>query len=311
MLHGIVEHKPVMVAEVIDGLAIKPDGIYVDGTFGRGGHSKAILERLSARGRLYAVDKDPEAIEVAKKNFADDARFHFNHTSFVDLVRWLNEEGVLGRVNGLLLDLGVSSPQLENSSRGFSFLRDGPLDMRMNPEEGLSAKDWINEVKLAELISVLRNYGEERYAKRIANAIIKERVNGLITTTRQLAEIISKASLSKEKSKHPATRSFQAIRIYVNRELEELRAFLLRCLSILAANGRLVIISFHSLEDRIVKRFMKNEERGDDFPKDLPVQESELCPRLKRIGRAIRPTEEEVKTNSRARSAILRIAEKL
>jgi 16S rRNA (cytosine1402-N4)-methyltransferase len=305
------KHKPVLLEEVVEGLAIKPNGIYVDGTFGRGGHARSILKLLSTQGKLIAIDKDPEAAREAKELFGNDERFHICHDSFVNIAEIAKNLDVYGNIGGILLDLGVSSPQLDEESRGFSFLHDGPLDMRMNPEVGVSAAVWISKVKAEELADVFKKYGEERYAKRIAKAVIEARNEVPIKTTKQLAEIIKVANPKWEKHKHPATRCFQAIRIFINNELAELSACLEDCLEVLAVGGRLTVVSFHSLEDRIVKRFIKKHERGDTFPAGFPVRQEELTPRLKRIGRAIMPDSKECVDNPRARSAVLRIAEKL
>jgi 16S rRNA (cytosine1402-N4)-methyltransferase len=305
------EHEPVLLEEVLEGLAIKPKGIYVDCTFGRGGHAKAILWRLSNSGRLFAMDKDPRAVEVARRYFKDDRRFHIWHSSFTELEHLTKQCGIFGKVDGVLLDLGVSSPQLEDPARGFSFLRDGPLDMRMNPERGISAAEWINRVSEKDLALILKEYGEERYANRIAKEIVKARRVRPIETTGQLVEIISWASPRREKHKHPATRSFQAIRIFINQELNELRVCLNQCLSVLAVGGRLAVISFHSLEDRIVKQFIKQYEYGGPLQSKLPIKAKDFHQRLRQLGKAIKPTLLELRSNPRARSAVLRIAEKL
>lgn len=305
------EHTPVLLAEAIDGLAIKPNGIYIDGTFGRGGHAKSILAKLSNQGRLIAIDKDPNAIAAAQAAFAQDKRLTIQHGSFADITKITKRLNIFSNVNGILLDLGVSSPQLDDATRGFSFLRDGPLDMRMNPNQGVSAATWLAQVKEQELTEVLKTYGEERFAKRIAKAIIKSRANAPITTTKQLTEIVAAANPKWEQHKHPATRSFQAIRIFINHELEDLQTCLQQSLEVLAKHGRLVVISFHSLEDRIVKHFIQKQVTGDEFPSGVAVKYTALKPRLKRIGRPIKPDQKELANNPRARSAILRIAEKL
>ncbi|MGD9152360.1 MAG: 16S rRNA (cytosine(1402)-N(4))-methyltransferase RsmH [Gammaproteobacteria bacterium] len=305
------QHAPVLLQEAIEGLNIKPSGIYIDGTFGRGGHAKLILEKLSADGQLIVIDKDPEAIMIAEKMLAKDRRCHIYHGSFNEIDKLAKQLNIVGKVCGILLDLGVSSPQLEDETRGFSFLRDGPLDMRMDLTHGIDAATWINRVNETVLMQVLKDYGEEKFARRIANAIIKARNSTPIETTKQLADIVAKANPAREKHKHPATRSFQAIRIFINQELEELQSCLDKALDILAIGGRLVVISFHSLEDRIVKRFIQKHATGDYFPIDVPIKHENLKPRLKKFGRAIKPTNEELKANRRARSAKLRIAEKL
>jgi 16S rRNA (cytosine1402-N4)-methyltransferase len=305
------QHAPVLLKEAIEGLNIKPDGIYIDGTFGRGGHTKLILENLSTHGQLIVIDKDPAAINAAKKMLEKDIRCHIYHASFNEIDRIAKELKIDKKVNGILLDLGVSSPQLEDETRGFSFLREGPLDMRMDVTQGIDAATWLNQTNAKELAQVLKTYGEEKFARRIANAIIKAKNVSPIKTTKQLADIVAKANPAWEKHKHPATRSFQAIRIFINQELEELQNCLDKALDVLAVGGRLAVISFHSLEDRIVKRFIQKHVRGDYLPIGVPIKHEELKPRLKKIGRAIKPNDEELKTNWRARSAKLRIAEKL
>ena len=304
-------HLPVLAREVLQHLITDKDGIYVDGTFGRGGHSQAILEALSADGRLYAIDKDPEAIAYAHAKFAEEARFQIMHGSFAQLKQLMQEQVGEAKIAGIFLDLGVSSPQLDDAARGFSFLRDGPLDLRMNNTHGMDATTWLNQAAVSEIAWVLKEYGEERFAKRIANAIVREREKCTITRTLQLAEIVKQANPSWEKHKHPATRSFQAIRIFINQELEDLRQCLQDSVALLAPYGRLAVISFHSLEDRLVKRFFQKESRGDDFPVDMPVTQDQLNPTVKLIERAIKATPIEVQQNPRARSAVLRIAEKL
>jgi 16S rRNA (cytosine1402-N4)-methyltransferase len=304
-------HLPVLLDEVLTNLAIKTDGIYVDATFGRGGHAKAILNQLGNEGRLYALDKDPQAIAYARLNYAGDKRFTIEHGTFAGLQKFLVRMECNGIVDGILFDLGVSSPQLDDAERGFSFMRDGQLDMRMNFEEGLSAAEWIAEIEEEKLARVLWEYGEERYSRRIARRIVEARKEAPITTTKKLAEIISAAIPKWQKGKHPATRSFLAIRIAINHELDDLQQGLAQSLEALKIGGRLLAISFHSLEDRLVKRFVQDQERGNDFPRGLPVTQDMVRPRLKRLGRAIKPKPEEVNKNPRARSAVLRIAEKL
>ncbi len=304
-------HRPVLLDEVIEGLAIRPDGVYVDGTFGRGGHAQAILDRLGPRGRLLAIDKDPQAIEAAQQKFVADGRFMIERGTFANLKEHVQRHGLLHQVDGVVLDLGVSSPQLDDPQRGFSFSHDGPLDMRMDPDTGISAADWLASASESEMIRVLREYGEERYAKRIVRAIIKAREEGPITRTRQLAAIVAKANPAWEKGKDPATRSFQAIRIFINHELDDLQAFLDQILDVLAPGGRVLVISFHSLEDRMVKRYIRTQTRGDDFPSDMAVTQAQLRPRLLTIGKAIHPDATEIAANPRARSATLRIAERL
>jgi 16S rRNA (cytosine1402-N4)-methyltransferase len=304
-------HQAVLLDEAIQALNIKGDGIYIDGTFGRGGHSRAILENLSANGHLLALDKDPEAIHEANRYLGKDVRFKIIGCSFADIKNALKPYDWVGKVDGILLDLGVSSPQLDDAARGFSFQKDGPLDMRMDPEQGQSAAQWLKHADAKDIIHILKVYGEEKFAKRIATAIVERRTEHPIETTRQLAELIAEAVPVREKGKDPATRSFQAIRIFINRELEDLDLFLDQVIDVLKPGGRLVIISFHSLEDRRIKRFMRKMNKGDDFPPGLPVTQAQLNPRLKNIGKAIKASEKEVKRNVRARSAVMRIAERL
>ena len=300
-------HRPVLLEEAIAALMVSVDGTYVDGTFGRGGHATRILESLSPRGSLLALDQDPEAAAVAELICANDSRMRFRSTNF----RALADCAAPGSVQGVLLDLGVSSPQLDNPARGFSFSHDGPLDMRMDPEGGQSAADWLANVKEAELARVLKELGEERFARRIARAIVNARREGPIQRTAHLAEIISAANPKWEPNKHPATRSFQAIRLHINSELESLQDALSAALSVLAKGGRLVVISFHSLEDRIVKRFIRNASRGRQFPPGVPISFEEQQVSLKPIGKAVMPSPTEVAANPRARSAVMRIAERI
>jgi len=304
-------HRPVLFDEVLEALNIHADGIYLDGTFGRGGHSAAILERLNENGRLLAMDKDPQAIAVAEQKFAGDPRFSIVRGSYTMLGQEVEQRGWKGKVDGILLDLGVSSPQLDDASRGFSFRHDGPLDMRMDPDSGISAAEWINSAKEGEIAQVLKEYGEERFAKRIARAIVQLREEQPITTTARLAKIVADANPKWEKDKNPATRSFQAIRIFINAELEELDEVLQQSVDVLAPGGRLAVISFHSLEDRRVKRFIRDEARGGDFPPDLPVTDSQMNRRLRAVGKDIRAGKEELAENPRSRSAVLRVAERL
>ena len=309
----IVEpHVPVMLNEVIAGLKIKAGGIYIDATFGRGGHTKAILAKLGNYGRVIVIDKDPEAIAIAKKLSERDRRISVYHGSYADILEFCQIENIIGSVNGIILDLGASSPQLEQADRGFSFSKDGPLDMRMDPSRGRSAGEWLKQAQEKEIYRVLKIYGEERYARRIAKAICHARQGQPITTTKNLSDLITNIYPRKyELNKHPATRSFQAIRIFINNELEELKKVLGPIVEILAPNGRLVVVSFHSLEDRIVKRFINEQAKGDKFPYKLPVQAKQLQPSLKKIGKLQKPEHKEVLQNARARSAVLRIAEKL
>ncbi|MCF6355333.1 MAG: 16S rRNA (cytosine(1402)-N(4))-methyltransferase RsmH [Candidatus Polarisedimenticolaceae bacterium] len=303
-------HQTVLLHEAVAALNIKESGCYVDGTFGRGGHSKLIMQAMGPEGHLLAIDKDLAAIESGHRLFANDNRFIIEQGSFAMLSQLADRHGLTGKVDGLLLDLGVSSPQLDSAERGFSFMHDGPLDMRMDTTNGMSAAAWLAQAKEHEITRVLKTYGEERFAKRIARAIVAARQEAAIETTGQLAAIIAQANPVKEPGRNPATRSFQAIRIFINRELDDLSDCLDQVLRVLAPGGRLVVISFHSLEDRMVKRFMRDHARGDDFPPGLPVTKDQLCPRLKLIGKAIRPSASEVSQNPRARSAVLRIAER-
>jgi 16S rRNA (cytosine1402-N4)-methyltransferase len=300
-------HRPVLLEEAIAALMVSVDGTYVDGTFGRGGHATRILESLSPRGSLLALDQDPEAAAVAELICANDSRMRFRSTNF----RALADCAAPGSVQGVLLDLGVSSPQLDNPARGFSFSHDGPLDMRMDPEGGQSAADWLANVKEAELARVLKELGEERFARRIARAIVNARREGPIQRTAHLAEIISAANPKWEPNKHPATRSFQAIRLHINSELESLQDALSAALSVLAKGGRLVVISFHSLEDRIVKRFIRNASRGRQLPPGVPISFEQQQVSLKPIGKAVMPSPTEVAANPRARSAVMRRAERI
>ncbi|TAK67762.1 MAG: 16S rRNA (cytosine(1402)-N(4))-methyltransferase RsmH [Betaproteobacteria bacterium] len=300
-------HKTVLLEEAVDALAIRPDGAYVDATFGRGGHSRLILDRLGPRGRLIALDKDAEAVAAARR--IGDARFCVVHASFEELAVVLERLGLEG-VDGVLLDLGVSSPQLDDAARGFSFRRDGPLDMRMDTSRGQTAAQWLGTAGEAEIREVIRDYGEERFAKQIAKAIVAARERGPVVTTRQLADIVGAAVRTREKNKDPATRTFQAVRIYLNQELAHLSLALPQILDLLTPGARLAVISFHSLEDRIVKRFMREAARAD-VPIRLPLRARELPrPRLRLIGKPIRPSAEEVAANPRARSATLRVAER-
>lgn len=305
-------HQPVLLNEAIDALAICADGIYIDGTFGRGGHSQAILKKLNAQGRLLVIDKDPTAISHAQTLFENDARVTICHGSFAQIAEFAMQHQVHGKVNGVLLDLGVSSPQLDTDERGFSFLRSGPLDMRMDNSQGMTAAEWISKVPEKELADVLFQFGEERYSRRIARAIVEARVAQAITTTKELAEIIAKAHPRWEQHKHPATRSFQAIRIYLNNELKDLTQGLQQSVEVLQQKGRLAVISFHSLEDRMVKQFMQIKAKGQELPPGLPLTEKEINKHrfLTLVGKAIKPTEQEIAGNPRARSAVLRIAEK-
>ncbi|MEK7815499.1 MAG: 16S rRNA (cytosine(1402)-N(4))-methyltransferase RsmH [Pseudomonadota bacterium] len=304
------EHVPVLLEETLQALKVRKDGFYVDATCGRGGHTQAILEKLGPQGRVLALDRDPQAVTAVRARCAGDARIEVQQAAFSRLGHLLGERNLNGRVHGVLLDLGVSSPQLDEPARGFSFRHDGPLDMRMDPTSGVSAAQWINAAPEEEISRVLHEYGEERYARRIARVIVRERAQSPLTTTRQLAELIARAVPSRERSKDPATRSFQAIRIFINRELKEIEQTLPQAVQALASGGRLVVISFHSLEDRIVKRFLRAEAKGEELPLELPVRASEIQARLKLVGKAVRASAAEVQRNPRARSAVLRMAER-
>ncbi|AYH02919.1 16S rRNA (cytosine(1402)-N(4))-methyltransferase RsmH [Pectobacterium parmentieri] len=307
------KHTSVLLDEAVNGLNIRSGGTYIDGTFGRGGHSRLILSQLGPEGRLLAIDRDPQAIEAAKA--IDDPRFSIIHGPFSAMADYVAERGLTGQIDGVLLDLGVSSPQLDDPERGFSFMRDGPLDMRMDPTRGLSAAEWLMKAEADDIVWVLKTFGEERFAKRIARAIVERNRTEPMTRTKELAELIAAASPVREKYKHPATRSFQAIRIYINSELEEIERALEGALSVLAPQGRLSVISFHSLEDRIVKRFIRHQSRGPQVPAGLPLTEAQLRSQggqtLKPVGKKLMPSEEEVAENPRARSSVLRFAERL
>ena len=305
------DHVPVLQNEVLLALALRPEDIYIDATYGRGGHARLILDRLNKDGRLLALDRDPQAVAAAKIKFAHEERFTIVRGPFSMLAQTINDRGWRGQVAGILFDLGVSSPQLDEAGRGFSFRFDGPLDMRMDPDAGVSAAQWLAQAEEKEIARVIRDYGEDRFARRIARVICMERVRLAITTTGRLAEIVAQAVPTREIGQHPATRTFQAIRIHINRELEELQAVLPQALQALAPGGRLVAISFHSLEDRIVKQFMRTEAKGDHFPPDLPVRQDQMQPRLKLVGKAIRASAQECAHNPRARSAVMRVAEVL
>ena len=304
-------HTTVLLHEAIDALVTDPDGFYIDGTFGRGGHTAELLGRLSNLGSVLAIDKDPEAIAAGKARFAEDARLQLFHGSFADLQSVAADMQRVGDISGVLLDLGVSSPQLDKAERGFSFLRDGPLDMRMDTSKGLSAAEWIASAEEQEIARVIKEYGEERFARRMASAVVKERDKVPITGTVQLAGILAAAHPAWERGRHPATKAFQAIRIFINRELEDLEELLGQIIDSLKVGGRLVIISFHSLEDRRVKRFIRDQEQGIKLPKNLPVRDVDRGVRLVKVGKAIKPADTEVDGNIRARSAVMRIAERV
>jgi 16S rRNA (cytosine1402-N4)-methyltransferase len=304
-------HAPVLLDTALAGLRVMAEGCYVDGTFGRGGHARAILARLGSAGRVYALDRDPEAVAFARAQFADEPRLHVEQGSFADLRDFAERNGIAGRIDGLLLDLGVSSPQLDDPRRGFSFQAEGPLDMRMDPGSGESAADWLARASEREIAAVLSELGEERFARRIARAIVQARPSAPLRTTADLAALVARASPARDPHKHPATRTFQAIRIFVNRELEALAQCLDQSLHVLAGGARLVVISFHSLEDRIVKRFMRDHARGEVLPKGLPVPGGPAGGELRLIGKAVRADAEETARNPRARSAVLRVAERV
>ena len=306
-------HHSVLYEEALDSLQIKANGIYVDCTFGRGGHSSGILQRLAESGRLVALDRDIDAISCAPaERLKTDKRFSLHHACFADLAEVIEKLGYQGKVNGILMDLGVSSPQLDTAERGFSFLRDGPLDMRMDVTRGLTAAQYLATVDEQDLIKILFEYGEERFARRIAKAIVKQRIQQPLQTTLQLAKLIEDNVPFRDKHKHPATRTFQAIRIEINQELEQIKTALSQAVEILAPGGRLVIIAFHSLEDRIVKRFIREESGRKSNPGRLPVKEQDITKgQLKKVGKSIRASEMEIQQNPRARSAIMRVAEKI
>ena len=302
-------HATVLLHEAVEALQVKQDGIYVDGTFGRGGHSRLILEKLGTQGRLIALDKDPSA--VAAGQVISDSRFKIVHSGFAHLQEILSSLSV-ERVDGVLLDLGVSSPQLDDEQRGFSFRFDSPLDMRMDTSSGQTAAEWLAEVEESLLGEVIRDYGEERFAKQIARSIVAARQEQPVVTTRQLSEIIAKTVRTREPGKNPATRTFQAIRIYLNQELEEIARVLPQCVDCLKPEGRIVVISFHSLEDRMVKRFLRDMAQGDKLPRNLPIRAAEIPKgRLRLVGKAVRATPKELEANPRARSAVMRVAERM
>jgi 16S rRNA (cytosine1402-N4)-methyltransferase len=307
---GDFNHQAVLLDEALESLNIRPSGIYIDATFGRGGHSRAILQQLDEKGRLIAFDQDPEAVAFAKQQFVDEPRLTIEHCNFNQVADVIEQYGLKEKIDGVLMDLGVSSPQLDDAERGFSFLRSGPLDMRMDTSQGETARQWLARVKPADLIIVLKRYGEEKFAKRIATAIVETRAEREITETGDLAEIISNAIPVKEKHKHPATRSFQAIRIYINEELRALEQGLKAAVSVLAIDGRLSVISFHSLEDRIVKRFMRNISSRPKLPAGLPVMEADIEVPYRLVGKPAVAGEKELGVNPRARSARLRVLER-
>ncbi len=308
-----LQHVTVLLDEAVAALAVRPDGCYVDGTFGRGGHSRLLLRLLGPDGRLLGFDKDPMAIATGQTLAAEDGRFVIVQRSFAELSDELRERDWLGKVSGVLLDLGVSSPQLDDPDRGFSFLHDGPLDMRMDPARGVSAAQWLAEAAEDDIARVFKDYGEERFAKRMARAVVQRRAEAPFTRTADLAKVLAEANPAWEKGKNPATRAFQGLRIFINNELGDLERGLDAALEALDVGGHLVVISFHSLEDRIVKQFMRRHAKGeaDKLPRDLPIIPKAFEPRLKLLGKPQYASDEEVKANPRARSAIMRVAEKV
>ena len=304
------EHKPVLLNEVIKALNIRSDGFYIDGTFGRGGHSREIIKRLGCNGRLLAFDKDPDAVMSAGTDLMQDERFEIIKGSFTMLMSYVKQHEVEEKVSGVLFDLGVSSPQFDNSKRGFSFRYDSPLDMRMNPDEGESVANWLNKANETEIADVIYKYGEERASRKIAKAIISFIEKTSIDSTKQLVDIIKNSIHSKKNNIHPATKTFQAFRIFINHELDEIKEVLPQAADVLCKGGRLAAISFHSLEDRIVKRFLRAQSRPKEQPPEIPILENCSDTKLKLIGKKIRPSKEEIKNNPRARSALLRVAER-
>ncbi|MBK8970544.1 MAG: 16S rRNA (cytosine(1402)-N(4))-methyltransferase RsmH [Hahellaceae bacterium] len=303
------EHVSVLLTEAVDALSIVPEGVYVDGTFGRGGHSRLILEKLGPEGRLLAIDRDQAAEDVAVTEFGRDARFRFYRGSYIEMEQCVALAAV-SKVNGVLLDLGVSSPQLDDASRGFSFLKEGPLDMRMDQSSGVTAAQWLASAPEAEIADVLWTYGEEKFSRRMAKAIVERRSVEPILRTTQLATIVADANPRWEKGKHPATRAFQAIRIHINQELDQIPATLERAFGLLAKGGYLVVISFHSLEDRLVKQFMKSKSEPIKAPKGLPVPDDWSSVQGRVVKKKIRASAEELEHNARARSAVMRVLEK-
>lgn len=304
-------HDSVLLGESVEALVTDPGGLYVDGTFGRGGHTAAILKRLDASGQVIAIDKDEAAIAFSKKRFVNEPRLTVVHGSFAKLSKVIDDVDAMGKVAGVLLDLGVSSPQLDNAERGFSFINDGPLDMRMDTSSGETAAQWINRVSVEDMADIFKRFGEERFAKRIARAVVAKREEASFETTTQLAKVIAEANPKWEKNKNPATRCFQAVRIHINHELDEISDALDQILEVLTVGGRMSVISFHSLEDRLVKQFIRKHVKGDEMPRGLPIREDQLNKRLKSLGKAIKASTREVEINVRARSAVLRVAEKI
>ena len=307
-MSAVLAHRTVLLREAVEALAIKPSGLYVDGTFGRGGHSRAILERLGPDGRLLALDRDPQAVAAARQ--ISDRRLIVEHRPFAELGDAVRQAG-FGSVDGVLLDIGVSSPQIDEGARGFSFRFDAALDMRMDTSQGETAASFLARADIKEITEVIRNYGEERFAFQIAKKIVAARSERPLTTTGQLAALVREAVRTREPGQDPATRTFQALRIYVNQELDQLALVLPQAVDILAVGGRLAVISFHSLEDRIVKRFMREQASSDNLPKNLPLRSVDLPqPLLRLVGKPVKAGEAEVAENPRARSAVMRVAEK-
>lgn len=306
-------HVTVLLDEAVEALAVRPNGRYLDGTFGRGGHSRLLLRQLGPDGCLLGFDKDPLAIATGQALAAEDGRFVVVQRSFAELGAEVSQRGWGGTLSGILLDLGVSSPQLDDPSRGFSFLHDGPLDMRMDPSRGVSAAEWIATAAEDEIARVFKEYGEERFARRMARAVVMRRAEQPFERTADLAQVLTVANPAWEKGKNPATRAFQGLRIFINNELGDLEAGLEAALEALEVGGRLVVISFHSLEDRIVKQFMRRQVKGeaDTLPRDLPIIPEKFIPRMKLMGKPQYASAEEVKQNPRSRSAVMRVAEKL
>uniref|UniRef100_A0A7C2ASS0 Ribosomal RNA small subunit methyltransferase H n=1 Tax=Pseudomonas graminis TaxID=158627 RepID=A0A7C2ASS0_9PSED len=306
-------HITVLLEEAVEALAVRADGCYLDGTFGRGGHSRLILQNLGPEGRLLGFDKDPQAIATGQTLAAEDGRFVIVQRSFAELGAEAQERGLAGKVSGILLDLGVSSPQLDDPERGFSFMNDGPLDMRMDPSRGVSAAEFVNTAPAEEIARVFKEYGEERFSRRMAGAVVARRETQPFERTGDLAEVLKVANPAWEKGKNPATRAFQGLRIHVNNELGDLEAGLEAALEALEVGGRLVVISFHSLEDRIVKLFMRKLVKGeaDNLPRNLPIRHQAFEPRIKLIGKAQFASDDETRSNPRSRSAVMRVAEKL
>ena len=311
MTETTTAHTTVLLHEAVDALVVDPNGFYIDGTFGRGGHTAELLSKLSGQGSVVAIDKDPQAIAEGRARFSEDTRLQLVHGTFADLNEIVAQMGKTGELSGVLLDLGVSSPQIDQAERGFSFMRDGPLDMRMDTSKGLSAAEWIATAEEQEIARVIKEYGEERFARRMASAVITEREKTPITRTVQLAGILAAAHPAWERGRHPATKAFQAIRIFINRELDDLEALLAQIIDTLKVGGRLVVISFHSLEDRRVKRFIRDQEQGIKLPKNLPIRDVDRGVRLIKVGKAVKPAVSEVDGNVRSRSAVMRTAERV